>query len=287
MRDLEREWESAAERERQSMTKYAQHAIHPEEVAAELAEIRAGIGDSASVHTFVRAALAAFNSTVRTIDGGFTATTGTLPTGLLDALPPGRPDPITFRDDFPVGRGEAVLHRTDPTVSAVASFVLEAALDPTLPDQLRPARRCAAVRTAQVDTRTTLLLVRYRFHLTLPSRSGERTVVAEDARLLAFEGSPAGARWLDDDEVETVTTAKATGNIPEMQAQDFVRRVVDNLDQVSARLDEVGDEIADRITASHRRVREASGEIKRGLNVKVERPADVVGVYVFLPEAGA
>ena len=287
VRDLEREWESAAEREKQSMTKYAQHAIHPEEVATEVAEIRAGIGDSSSVDAFVRSALAAFNSTVRTIEGGMTATTGTLPTGLVDALPPGRPDPIIFRDDFPVGRSEAVLHRTDATVAAVAGFVLEAALDPTLPDQLRPARRCAAVRTAQVSTRTTLLLVRYRFHLTLPSRTGERTVVAEDAKLLAFEGSPAGARWLDGAQVESLATAKATGNIPEMQAQDFVRRVIDNLADLNDHLDEVGDEIADTITASHRRVREASGEIKRGLSVKVERPADVLGVYVFLPEAGA
>ena len=114
------------------MTKYAQHAIHPEEVATEVAEIRAGIGDSSSVNAFVRSALAAFNSTLRTVEGGMTATTGTLPTGLLDALPPGRPDPITFRDDFPVGRGEAVLHRTDPTVAAVRSMGSE------LAEPLRP-----------------------------------------------------------------------------------------------------------------------------------------------------
>ena len=38
------------------------------------------------------------------------------------------------------------------------------------------------------------------------------------------------------------------------------------------RLDDVGDEIADRLVASHRRVREASGDLKRGLEVKVERP---------------
>ena len=284
---LGREWESAAEREKQSQTKYAQHAIHPEEVAIEVASIRDGIGTRAGVRQFVESALRSFNSTICTVEGGITATTGTLPTGLVDALPPGRPDPMTLRDDFPVGRGEAVLHRTDPTVAAVANYVVEAALDQTLPDQLRPARRCAAVRTAAVSTRTTLLLVRYRFHLTLPSRAGERTVVAEDARLLAFEGSPASARWLGDSDVEAVSQARATGNIPAAQAADFVRRAIDGLPTLEGHLDDVGDQLAEAITASHRRVRQASGDIKRGLQVKVERPADVLGVYVFLPEAGA
>ena len=287
VKDLAREWDSAAEREKQSMTKYAQQAIHPEQVAAELAEIRDGLGTRQSIHDFVEVALRSFNSTVRRIDGGLSATTGTLPTGLLDALPPGRPDPMTMRDDFPVGPGQSVLHRTDPAVGAIASFVLEAALDPSLPDQLRPARRCAAVRTNQVRTRTTLLLVRFRFHLTLPSRSGERNVVAEDAQLVAFERSPANARWLTSEGVEALTEVRATNNIAPKQAQDFVDRVLDQLGELQGHLDDVGDVLADRITASHRRVRQAGGHIKRGLSVKVERPADVLGVYVFLPEAGA
>ncbi|MDF9717348.1 helicase-related protein [Nocardioides sp. ChNu-99] len=284
---LSREWESAAEREKQSMTKYAQNAIHPEEVAAEMTEIRAGIGTPESVRTFLEAALTSFGSTIRAIDGGITATTGTLPTGLLDALPLGMPDPALFRDDFPVGRGEAVLHRTEPAVAAVANFVLEAALDPGLPEQLRPARRCAAVRTNHVTTRTTLLLVRFRFHLTLPSRAGERTVVAEDAKLLAFEGAPATARWLTDDAVEALTAVRATGNIAAPQAEAFVARTLTSIAELDSHLDDVGDQLAEQIAASHRRVRQASGEIKRGLHVKVERPTDILGVYVLLPEVGA
>jgi hypothetical protein len=38
---------------------------------------------------------------------------------------------------------------------------------------------------------------------------------------------------------------------------------------------------------SHRRVRIAAGEIRRGLSVQVDRPADLLGVYVYLPMAGA
>jgi len=285
VRALDAAWQSAAEREKQSLTKYAQNAIHPEDVAAELAEIRAGIGTHSSVKQFVDSTLRAFNSTIRAADAGFTASTGSLPVGLLDALPPGRPDPISFRDDFPVSRHEAVLQRTDPTVSALAHYLLESALDSTLPEQLRPARRCAAVRTDAVSTRTTLLLVRYRFHLTLPSRYGERTAVAEDAVLLAFEGAPARATWLDVENTHTLLDARATANIPAAQAEDFVRRVIDGVDDLTAHLDQAGDTMAERIVESHRRVRQASAEIRRGLSVKVERPADVLGIYVFMPEA--
>lgn len=282
---LDAAWQSAAEREKQSLTKYAQNAIHPEDVAAELAEIRSGIGTRHSVRDFVEATLRAFNSTIKATDGSFTASTGSLPVGLMDALPPGRPDPMAFRDDFPVGRHESVLHRTDPAVSALAHYVLESALDPSLPEQLRPARRCAAVRTSAVSTRTTLLLVRYRFHLTLPSRYGERTAVAEDAALLAFEGAPARAIWLDEVATDELLNARATANVPAGQAEDLVRRVVDGIDDLAAHLDQVGEDLADRIGESHRRVRQAAGEIRRGLSVKVERPADVLGVYVFIPEA--
>lgn len=281
--ELGREWESAAERERQSQTKYAQYTIHPEAVAAELQAMRAGTGSRQEVEDFTRTALASLKSQVKNTEDGFTATLMNLPLGLSDALPPGRKDPLPFHRDYPIGRGEAVLDRTDPSVAAVAANVLEAALDPALPAGLRPARRCAVVRTRAVSTRTTLLLVRYRFHLVLPSRSGDRTAVAEDAALLAFEGSPDEARWLDDDATQGLLDVAATGNVSPQQAEDFTSRVLENLDRVSGRIDQVGEETAKRLEASHRRVREASADVKRGLEVRVERPADVLGVYVYLP----
>lgn len=283
---LDREWQSAAEQERQSQTKYAQYAIHPEEVVAEVKDLRAGIGANADVKAFVDAALRSFNATIKPIEGGFTSTLNTLPTGLLDALPPRRPDPLTFRDDYPVARTEAVLNRTDASVSAIAGYVLEAALDPALPASLRPARRCGVIRTDAVTTRTTLLLVRYRFHLTLPSRAGERTAVAEDAALLAFRGGTGAATWLTDDAVTALLDAKAAANVPAAQGENFVARVLDNLADIEPHLDAHGDLLAERIAESHRRVRAAAGEIRRGLAVKVERPADLLGVYVYLPVAG-
>ena len=65
----------------------------------------------------------------------------------------------------------------------------------------RPAaRRCGAIRAKAVDRRTTLLLLRFRYHIIQTQNNIERTLLAEDCRLLAFSGSPQNAVWLEDKE---------------------------------------------------------------------------------------
>lgn len=280
------QWESAAERERVAQTKYAQHGIKPEEVAAELRETRASLGTNAEVAEFVEQALRALRSTVTPADSGFTATLGPLPLGLRDALPPGRNDPLHFATELPVRHGDAVLTRTDASVEAVAHYVLESALDPNLPDEQRPARRCAVVRTNSVSTRTTLLVVRYRFHLQLPSRSGARQLVAEDAATLAFEGSSAHARWLAPESVEPLLHARPSGNVPAAQATQFLGRTLDGLPDIAQHLAAYGEHLASQLLEAHRRVRRASADVLRGLKVTVEPGADILGVFVFVPPTG-
>jgi hypothetical protein len=279
-------WDLAAEREKVALTKYAQHGIKPEEVAEELRESREALGTNAEVHEFVQHALKSLRSTCTTTDSGFTATMTPLPLGLRDAIPPSRKDPLPFNTDLPVARGEAVLNRTDITVEAIADYVLESALDSQLPPDQRPARRCAVVRTTAVSTRTTLLLVRYRFHLTLPSRSGTRELVAEDLATLAFEGAPAQATWLKSAAAVALLNATPSGNVPEAQAQTFLSRSLDNLDEIRDHLEHHGESLAQRLFESHHRVRQASADIVRGLKVSVEPTADLLGVFVFVPPAG-
>jgi len=137
-----------------------------------------------------------------------------------------------------------------------------------------------------VTKRTTLLLVRNRFHLTLPSRAGERQLVAEDARLIAFEGSPAHARWLSEDEALAVTAAQATENTAPEFAEGAVSRVLDDLPALDDYLAAYGDERAAELRESHRRVRGASEQRLRGLKVEAQKPADILGVYVYLPVVG-
>ncbi|GEC03701.1 ATP-dependent helicase HepA [Streptomyces spinoverrucosus] len=290
---VEREWNSAAEREKTSRSKYAQRAIHPEEVAREVTAVRAALGGADEVRGFALEALRDLDALVREPPDGtgdFTAQAGGAPAGLRDALAAtlgGRlieeDREIPFRTTPAIARGEVALVRTDPAIGAIASYVLDSALDANTPGP-RPARRCGVVTTDAVTIRTTLLLVRYRFHLTLPSRTGERQLVAEDARLLAYEGMPSRARWLDDDAAAALLAARAAANTHEQLARNQITRALDGLPDLSAHLTEYGTRLAAELDASHRRVRKANEEIVRGLKVVPQEPADVLGVYVYLPQ---
>ncbi|MGW4682376.1 helicase-related protein [Micromonospora taraxaci] len=289
---LAADWQSAAEREKTSRSRFAQHSIRPEEVAREVAAVRDTLGRAAEVRGFVRQSLRALDGVLRDDPGGsgdFTAELSGTPAGLRDGLAPalggdvvelGRPVP--FRSTAAVARGEAALVRTDPAVVALAGYVLNAALDERAPGP-RPARRCGVIRTRAVTGRTTLLLVRYRFHLTLPSRAGVRQLVAEDARLLAFAGAPNNATWLPTEEALRLLDATADENTDRDFGERTMSRILDGLPAATDRLEAYGEELAAELLASHRRVRSAAGEIVRGLTVTAQKPADILGAYVYLP----
>lgn len=299
--ELESDWNSAAEREKASRSRFAQRSIHPEEVAREVAAIRDTLGSAGEIRTFVEDALNALGAVLRGGgpgpagsggsggSGDFTAEVGGTPAGLRDALAPvvggdavesGKP--IPFRADPAVARGEAALVRTDPVVGALAAHVLNAALDAQTEGN-RPARRCGVITTEAVQTRTTLLLVRYRFHLTLPSRTGEKQLVAEDARLLAFQGAPKNAVWLRQEDAVALLGVSASGNTDPHFGERTMTRILGQLPDVDGYLEGYGDQLAAELLDSHRRVRTASGEIIRGLRVHAQRPADILGAYVYLP----
>ncbi|WFE41505.1 helicase-related protein [Micromonospora sp. WMMD998] len=291
--ELHREWDSAAQRENKSRTKYAQRTIAAqlEAVKPELAEIRASLGSPEEVAEFARAGFAALGADVVPNGDGFDATTGMLPLPLRDAFPAGYPATLALRRELPTPARTAHLDRTDPYVSALARYLLESALDRTVPADQRPARRAGVMRTSAVAKRTTLLLVRFRLHLTLPTRAADaepRRMVAEEARLLAFRGAPTAAEWLPDGEVAALLSATPTGNVLPEAATPLLERVIGKLDEVVPHLDATADGLADGLRSSHIRVREAVGQrVRRQITVTAQKPADVLGVYVYLPEAAA
>jgi len=280
--ELHEEWESAAARESASGTKFAHNGVKPE-LAADLAEVNASLGDAAEIETFAREALDALGAPVSPHGYGFDATTVALPLGLQDALPIGRPQPLPFHRDLPVPSRHAHLDRTDASVSAIARYVLDSALDPKTPGP-RPARRCGVIRTSAVERRTTLLLLRFRLHLTLPARNGLRPLVAEEARTMAFRGRAVDPSWLSDGEIEVLLAAVPSGNVAADLARDDLARVIDQVDELTPHLDAAADTLAEQLRDSHARVRQASRQAGISkISVEAHKPADVLGVYLYLP----
>ena len=100
-RAIHDEWEDARERERASRSRYAQHALKPEAVAAELENVRTAIGRGADVERFVSAVLQAAKVPTETKNGSVKVhlTDGT-PRALRQAI--GRDEPFAGRFDLPL-----------------------------------------------------------------------------------------------------------------------------------------------------------------------------------------
>jgi hypothetical protein len=259
-------------------------------VATQLAAVRKALGDGMEVRRFVHDAVGAMHGSVQQIDEDLWVKVTTLPTPLQAALPgvpTSGPDAglLHFRPEPPAGPGEAVLARTNPAVEAIAQYVLDTALDRTLKEAERPARRCGVLRTGKVTAATTLLLVRFRFHLRLPSPSpGGPPIVqlAEEARMLGFRGLPAAPEWMGENEVESLLEARPEESIP-AQAEDLLQRRLSALDALTEQIEAAGQGVADELYDAHHKVREASKTTVRGLSVELQRPADLLGVYLYLP----
>ena len=280
---LHRDWESAAERESRMLTKYAWSGVKLDEVRETAEAARAALGGHADVAHFVRASLSALGATIQPNGHGFTAQVLGLPRGAKDSLGLASQSAadIRFRSDLPAPPGEHVLVRTDQMVRNLAQHVLETALDPT-PAEPSPARRCGAIRTGAVHTRTTLLLIRYRFQLTMPGRAEPRILIAENARLLAYRAAEPGRQWLPEPEVAALLRASPENMLPEL-ARKAIERAIAELDEVQPYLETTAAQLAEQQLAAHRQVRSAVGAARRGLKVEPSGPPDVLGVYVYLP----
>jgi superfamily II DNA or RNA helicase len=277
-KELELEWDAAADREKKSRTMFAQDSIHPDEVAIELQAVRDAVGVGADVERFVR-------DVVQAVDGGvsgekppFTIRLGDTPQGLRDTA--AAQADFDARFEPPEGDSDVLLTRTHPFVEGLATWTLDAALDAAARS---PARRCGVIRTDAVSTRTTLLLVRHRFHLVTTRAGVEEPLVAEDCGLLAFAGDPANPMWLERGAAEALLDAVPTANTAPEAATGFLSEVITASAAWQPKLDADAAEHAQQLEEAHRRVRDAAGAKGVRYRVTPQLPVDVLGIYVYLP----
>ena len=281
--ELDQEWKSAADREKRSRALFAQHRFDDRSVAEEVQAIRSAIGSATDVEQFVTTAVRGYRGTATKRRGSLLLDLRETPAAVREAA--GGKDEIRARFELPVSEGEVYLSRTHPLVEGLASYAMESALDPVLADGSRRvlAARCGAIRTKAVQTRTTVLLVRFRYHILTTINEVTRPLLAEDCQLVAFSGAPATPSWLSREVAESLLQAEPDENVSDDVARAFVRKVLDNLGPIQGRLDVMAYERGKELLAAHRRVRQASQ--RRGMKETIEPqlPADILGLYVYLP----
>jgi superfamily II DNA or RNA helicase len=282
LKAVEAEWERAEERERKSRTIFAQHAIHPDAVRAELDEATRALGGSGDVERFVRAASALLGAPIGNERGRAVLSPTGLPAPVRERLPFETSQKITFT--YPVPEGARYIGRTGPVVETFASYLVDTALDPTLTG---PAARAGAIRTTAVTTRTTLLLVRIRMHLESTHGGETRELLAEEAVVVGYRGRADRAEWLTAEEAEALLAAEPAANMADGEKTMFLQQALDDLQlHQHAGLEALALQRAEQVLAAHRRVRRAAQQTGVNDRVRPSLPVDLLGVYLLIPAPG-
>lgn len=287
--DLYGKWDAVTEREKRSRTLFAQETIKVEEVSRELKSAQDAVGSGVDVESFARNALKMVGASVQgeaLLKVDVTETPQGLKDLLSQSLGSGYKPKFSARFDLPVKDKEFYLTRTHPMIESLSSFTLESALDSLNGKGIKnPARRCGVIRTREVEKRTTVLLVRFRYHI-IKEKKGEETkpLLAEECGILAFTGSPQSADWLSKEEAEKLLQASPDANVNPDQARDFVQKVIDGFDSLRPYLDETAKKLGEQLLDAHQRVRHSSKQTGVQTHVEPNLPPDVLGIYIYLPK---
>jgi len=204
------------------------------------------------------------------------------PRALREAL--GRDEPFSGRFELPLAEGEVYLGRTSPMIEGLAGWTLDQALDPAARDPRAPrpvAARCGVIRTAAVQTRVTLLLARFRFHLRAAGAAGE-TLLCEEIAPLAATGSAAAPHWWSGEDSERLLAALPDSNLGQTLIDQQLALLSAALPAWQTALEAVSGEWAGVQREAHERVRQAAKTAGR-VAIEPVLPLDILGAYLPLP----
>ncbi len=284
--ELHEAWENARDKEKISRSKFAQRAIKTEEVYEQLQAIRTAIGTGPAIQRF---ALDIFHLTgvpindkpKNTIEFGVSNETSR---ALRHAI--GFDAPFRGRFDLPVEDKVQYLSRTSPIIEGLTSYTLETALDPVLAEtENTVARRCGVTPTDAVTEKTTVLLVRFRYQLSIRRRgeSDDSPLLAEEVRSLAFTGTPDDPNWLSDDDAEALLAASPSGNLSEMLVKQQLQHLIGQYnDQLKPAIENIATQRAGLLADAHAKVRRSTKQSGKPVCNPVDTP-DVLGCFILLP----
>ena len=277
---LELRWQDALEKARANRTVFAQRRLRPDEVLPEWRRQRDVLGDAEDVRRFVAGASTRLNAPLEPqARYGWRLLPQHLPQTLRERLADEGMDTAKAIDfHYPPAIGTDFIHRSHPLVGLLADYLLEGALNGEAP----LAARAAATVTGDVDTVTTLYLLRLRHHLELTRRGQTRQLMAEEALAIGVRGR-ASPEWLTEDEAGSLLDARPSANLDAAAAAHELRLALEFLDGQRDVLERLATDRANALLADHRRVREAARDIGQ-YAVRPSLPVDVLGVYVLLPD---
>ncbi len=228
-------WDMEAEAEKESRSRFAQRAIKPEEVARELRETDAILGNPGSVRRFLQEASQRLGfALTRKSDEIWELEPAALPESMRYRLGDVR-DPWRITFVSPTPEGAEYIGRNHELIEALAEHLMDQALHPI--SKSPPVSRCGVIRTSQVESRTTLLLLRPRYLIRLKKRK-EAPALMEETLVWGFKGiypditplTPETARELLD-------TLTSTANLSPQEKREVLEESLETWPSLQARLE--------------------------------------------------
>lgn len=280
------EWDKAVERQRKnSSSRYAQTSISVNEVMNELNAVREAIGSNDVVKNFVTTALESHNGIVISNKGTLKVDLQRCPSSLKDII---NLDKYSSKEELdlsflqPVPENTIYLERTHPIVENLAAYIFRSSMD-RYGDGI--ARRAGVIRTSNVDSKTTLLLLRIRYELKNNKNNSDNTLLAEEPIFVGFRGSTElnNLVWLSNEELDFLLQAQSESNLLVGQAQQFLSKSLIELEKLTVELDNIAANRAKELDLAHNRVRKEAQQKNIKYTVKHHSPIDILGIYVYLP----
>lgn len=289
---VSRQLDEAADREKESRSIFAQHAVKANDVEADLNEADRAIGSPDAVETFTVDALRAMGVQIEPDKkkNGYTLFTQNLPDTLKDAAPgrkkgvlPGRVQVSFFS---PTPAGYHYIGRNHAFIEQLCRLLLADALAPPHPQQnrFRPAR-AAVLRSNAVSKKTTLLLLRVRN--VIQKRAAKDQLVGEEMLAWGYRGFPEDRSFLDHKEVTRLMNqaraSSAQGTVTPQAAAQIIEDELADISGAKPILDELAAQRAQSLVDAYDRFH----KVVRGSRYTVSkpvRPMDIMGLYILLPE---
>ncbi|WP_303292288.1 helicase-related protein [Marinobacter sp. SS5-14b] len=287
LQQLETEWESAREKARRNRTIFAQNRLKPESVMPEWQKAFAVLGTNEDVERFVRNGMERLGAPLHPQSNGtWQAPLAHLPLTLKERLgTAGLMHLRTMDFTYPTrGRAEFI-HRTHPLVSHLADYLSELAM---AGEETQIVARAGAIFTREVETRTTIYLLRLRSRLTIRRTQNDMTraqeMLAEEALAVMVnrQGEP---ELLEKADMLRLMQLPVSKNMADEARTRELNRAVDALQHLTPRFDAIAHQRAEAVLADHRRTREAA-DARGSYSVQPQLPVDVMGIYVLVPDAG-
>jgi superfamily II DNA/RNA helicase len=299
--ELELKWQSIAEREKASRSRFAQLSIKPEEVAKELAEIDQVLGNPDELENFMRISAQRLNFALEPKnprDPNNKIYRLSINAKTLDPLLAARLRPIfgikeetkdakesknnkeaeqtatlqvSFDPNQLYPKEVELIGRNHPLVSNLAEYLLDQALSTHGKHDL--AARSAMIRTNAVTSRTVLLVLRVR--LLIKHRGNQSTSLAEELVICGLQNQQTIAQ---DQAIDLFMHSQPSSNTEQQERLDALKRALERLSD--DQLNQIAEQRAEHLRETYNRL---SSSLGGSAQIKPHLPPDIWGIYVLMP----